>query len=318
MRRPIAAVREAGWLDVGDGHRIFWEEAGNPHGVPALILHGGPGSGCSEAMRGFFDPARYRIIAFDQRNAGRSLPSAAEPEVDLSRNTTWHLVEDIDVLRAARGVDRWVLYGSSWGVTLGLAYAQAYPQRVRGAVFAGITTTRQSEIDWLYLGLGRILPEAWRAFRAGVAASVPDEELVAAYNTLMFSADPVVRERAALDFHLWEGAMLLAERGGEWPARWNDARYRLQRGRIVTHYFRHQAWLRDGQLLAEMHRLDGIPAVLVQGMDDPQAPAETAHAVAAAWAGSRLQLVAAAGHATSDDAMGRAIRSALEDMLDAD
>ena len=308
---PVGEARDSGWLEVGDGHALYWEEAGNPEGVPALILHGGPGSGFSATTRRFFDPDRYRIVAFDQRNAGRSRPSAAEPDVDLSTNTTWHLVADIERLRRSFGVERWVLYGSSWGVTLGLAYAEAHPDRVQAAVFAGVTTTRQSEMDWLYHGLREVLPEQWLAFRAGAPGAVADDELVAAYNALMFDDDPAVREKAARDFHLWEGAMVLAEAGGRWPVQWDDPAYRLQRGRIVTHYFRHAAWLAEGQLLAGAGRLAGIPAVLVQGMLDPQGPPHTAEELAAAWLGAELTLIGNEGHATSGIGMSDAIVAAL-------
>ncbi len=307
----LARVRDSGWLAVGDGHELYWEESGNPDGIPALVLHGGPGSGFSASARRLFDPARYWIIAFDQRNAGRSRPSAADQTVNLTTNTTWHLVEDIERLRVFFGVERWVLYGSSWGVTLGLAYAETYPERVKAAVFAGITTTRQSEIDWLYRGLRTLLPAQWAAFRAG-APNAAEAGLVAAYGDLMFDPDPTVREKAALDFHLWEGAMLLAEPGGKWPGQWDDPGYRLQRGRIVTHYFRHAAWLEDGQLLANAQRLAGIPAVLVQGMDDPQAPARTARELAAAWPGAELKLIDKGGHATSGEGMHAAIVAALD------
>jgi proline iminopeptidase len=307
----LAGVRDSGWLVVGDGHELYWEESGNLNGIPALILHGGPGSGFSTSARRLFDPARYRIIAFDQRSAGRSRPSAADPAVDLATNTTWHLVGDIERLRTFFEVERWVLYGASWGVTLGLAYAEAHPERVAAAVFAGVTTTRQREIDWLYVGLREHLPEQWATFRAG-APQAEDDELVAAYGDLMFDTDPAVRERAALDFHLWEGAMVLAEPGGKWPVQWDNPAFRLQRGRIVTHYFRHAAWLEDGQLLADAERLAAIPAVLVQGMNDPQAPAHTAQELAAAWPGAQLKLIEDGGHATSGDGMRAAIIAALD------
>lgn len=309
---PVGEARDSGWLAVGDGHELYWEEAGDPEGVPALILHGGPGSGFSATTRRFFDPDRYRIIGFDQRNAGRSRPSAAEPAVDLTTNTTWHLVDDIERLRVFLGVERWVLYGASWGVTLGLAYAETHPERVRAAVFAGVTTTRQSEIDWLYHRLRELLPEQWAAFRAGAPVGAADDDLVAGYNALMFDQDPAVREQAARDFHLWEGAMVLAEPGGKWPVQWDDPAYRLQRGRIVTHYFRHAAWLEDGRLLAGAARLAGIPAVLVQGMDDPQAPPHTAKELAAAWPGAELRLIAGEGHAASGAGMSDAIVATLD------
>lgn len=308
---PVGKPHTSGWLEVGDGHALYWEEAGNPEGIPALILHGGPGSGFSATTRRFFDPERYRIIAFDQRNAGRSTPSAAEATVRLATNTTWHLVEDIVRLRVFFGVDSWVLYGSSWGVTLGLASAETYPEQVRAAVFAGVTTTRQNEIDWLYLGLREDLPEAWARFRAG-APHAAETGLVAAYGDLMFDPDPAVQHRAALDFHLWEGAMVLAEPEGRWPAQWDDPKYRLQRGRIVTHYFRHAAWLAGGQLLSGAGRLDGIPVILVQGINDPQAPPHTAQELARVWPGAELRLVGSEGHATSGARMSGAIVAALD------
>lgn len=309
---PVGAPVATGRLPVGDGHELYWEEAGNPDGVPALILHGGPGSGFSASARRFFDPARYRIIGFDQRNAGQSRPSAAESGADLSANTTQHLVEDIERLRAFFGVEQWVLYGGSWGVTLGLAYAETWPERVRAAVFTGITTTRKSEIDWLYHGLQALLPEAWQAFRAGAPAWAADDELVAGYAALMFDEDADVQMKAARDFHLWEGATVLSEPGGRWPVQWDDPDHRLQRGRIVTHYFRHGAWLEEGQLLANAGRLAGIPAVLVQGAVDPQAPLHTAEELAAAWPGAELRVIGGEGHSTGGDGMEAAIIAALD------
>lgn len=306
-------MARSGWLDVGDGQEIWWEETGAPDGIPALILHGGPGSGSSESLRDFFDPKRFRIVRFDQRQCGRSRPHAGADWIDMAVNTTWHLVEDIARLRAHLEFGRIVLYGQSWGVTLGLAYAQRYPETVRAAVFAGITTTRQTEIDWLYRGLGALLPEAYAAFRAGAGDGVDESDLLAAYHARLMSPVAAIRERAALDFHLWEGAMLLAEPGGRWPVRWDDPAYRLCRARIVTHYFVHGAWLEEGQLLAGLDKMRAIPAVLVQGMDDPQAPAETAMAVAAAWPGARLEAIEGVGHTTSGARMAEAIRRALND-----
>lgn len=301
-----------GRLDVGDGHALFWLEAGAPDGVPALVLHGGPGSGLSPSLRRFFDPARYNIISFDQRNAGWSLPSAAEPDVDLSTNTTAHLVADIERLRTYFGVERWVLFGVSWGVTLGLAYAEQYPERVRAAVFAGVTTTRRSEIDWLYRRIAPLLPEEWARFRAGVPAAVPDEGLLAAYNDLMFDVDPGVRDRAARDFHDWDNASVSANPQAGRPSDGVDPARMLSRGRIVTHYFRHAAWLEEGELLAGAGKLAGIPGALVQGRLDLQGPLLTAWELAKAWPGSELVVIDGAGHSSGDDGMGEAIKAALD------
>lgn len=314
---PESEARAQGSMMLGKGQSIFWEEAGNPAGIPALILHGGPGSGSSPSTRRFFNPEAYRILSFDQRNCGRSKPYAGEPEVDLSANTTAHLVGDIERLRAWFGIERLVIYGASWGTTLALAYAETHPEHVDAMVLQGVTMTRQSEIDWLYQGLGARLPEAYAAFRAGAPAGTADSDLVAAYNALMFDPDPEVRHKAALDFHRWEGAMLLAEPGGAWPARWDDPKYRLARGRIVTHYFRHGGFLEDGKLLAGAHRLNGIEGILIQGRDDPQAPSETAEALAAAWPGATLQLIDGAGHSSGHAAIGEAIAAALDALAEA-
>ncbi len=310
-----ASVRRSGWLPVGDGHQLYWEDAGNPDGVPALILHGGPGSGFSASARRFFDPRRYRVIGFDQRNAGRSTPSAAEADVDLSTNTTAHLVADIERLRLHFGVDRWVIHGSSWGATLGLAYAEAHPERVRAMALAGVTTTRRSEIDWLYRGLAPLFPAEWERFRAGVPAGTPEDGMIAAYHALLFDADPLVRERAARAFHDWDHASASVNAQAGRPSDRADPRYMLARGRIVTHYFRHGAWLEEGQLLQAADRLAGIPGVLVQGRLDLQGPLVTAWELARAWPGARLVVVEGAGHSTGDDGMAEAIVAALDSIV---
>lgn len=309
---PVTEPVARGWLDVGDGHELYWEEAGARDGVPALILHGGPGSGFSPTTRRFFDPDRYRIIGFDQRNAGRSRPSAAEPDVDLSTNTTAHLVGDIERLRAHFGVERWVIFGMSWGTTLGLAYAEQHPQRVRAMVFAGVTTTRRSEIDWLYRRMAPLLPEEWERFRAGVPTGTPDEALVGAYNDLMFDANPEVRAKAARDFHDWDNAAVSANQQRGRPSDGADPARMLSRGRIVTHYFRHAAWLEEGALLAGAGALAGIPGVLVQGRMDLQGPLLTAWELSRAWPGARLEVIDGAGHSSGDAGMTEAIVAALD------
>lgn len=306
---PIAEPHASGLLDVGDGNRIWWEEAGSPSGVPALVLHGGPGSGLSTSTRRFFDPARYRIVSYDQRGCGRSTPHAADEGVDFSVNTTAHLVADIEVLRRHLGVERWVIYGSSWGSTLGLAYAQAFPDRVAAMVLAGVTTTRRSEIDWLYGGLAPLFPVEWERFSAGGGGAV---DLIAAYNDLLFDPDPAVRLKAARDFHDWDGASLSTDPGSTPPAQWADDRYVLARARICTHFFRHAAWLEEGALLRDAGRLAGIPGVLIQGRLDLQGPLVTAWELSKAWPGVELQVVGGAGHSTGDPGMGEAIRRALD------
>jgi proline iminopeptidase len=309
---PVTEPLEGGLLEVGDGQRIYWEVSGNPAGQPALILHGGPGSGSSPSTRRHFDPQRYRIVSFDQRGCGRSLPHASGEGVDFSVNTTAHLIGDIERLRVHLGVERWLIYGASWGSTLGLAYAEAYPARVRAMVLAGVTTTRRSEIDWLYRGMAPLLPAQWERFRAGVPAGTKDRDLVAAYGDLLFDPDPAVRAKAARDFHDWDTAGVSTDPNAERPARWSDPAYVLARARIVTHYFRHGAWLEEGALLAGAAALSSIPGVMVQGRLDLQGPLVTAWELSKAWPDARLVVVEGAGHSSSDAGMGEAIVAALD------
>lgn len=305
---PFAEPHASGFLDVGDGNAIWWEEAGNPAGIPALVVHGGPGSGLSASARSLFDPSVYRIVSYDQRGCGKSRPHAADEGVDFSFNTTAHLVADIERLRLHLGVERWVLHGGSWGSTIIVAYAEAHPERVRAVVLAGITTTRRREIDWLYGGLGRFFPAEFEQFRANGGGA---GDLMAAYNNLLFDANPAVRLKAARDFHAWDGVAISSDPNATPPVRWSDERYILARARICTHYFRHAAWLAEGALLADAHRLAGIPAVLIQGRLDMQGPLLTAWELHKAWPGSELQVIGGAGHSTGDPGMGEAIAAAL-------
>ena len=193
---PPIEPYDHGLLDVGDGNLVYWETCGNPAGKPALVVHGGPGSGCGPGSRRYFDPERYRIVLFDQRGCGRSLPHASDPAVDLSANTTHHLIADMERLREQLGIERWLLYGGSWGSTLILAYAERYPERVSEVVILGVTMTRRSDIDWLYRGVGRFFPADWDRFRRGVPEADRDGDLVAAYARLLESPDADVRARA--------------------------------------------------------------------------------------------------------------------------
>src|SRR6266511_3886593 len=198
-------------LDVGDGQQVYWEACGDPNGKPAVVLHGGPGSGCTRGLRRYFDPGAYRIVLFDQRGAGRSVPHAGDPTVDLTTNTTPRLIADIELLRAHLGVERWLVFGVSWGATLALAYAARHPQRVTEVVLAPVTMTRPAEIHWLYHGVGRFFPEEWARFRDGVPVGERDGDLVAAYHRLLNQPDPAVREKAARDWCAWEDAVVSLE-----------------------------------------------------------------------------------------------------------
>lgn len=275
------------------------------------MVHGGPGSGRPRGAHKLFDPAVFQVILFDQRGCGDSLPNAADPGVDMSVNTTEHLLADMELLREHLGVDRWLLYGGSWGSTLILAYAERHPERVSGIVLAGITMSRSLEIDWLYHGLRLLLPVEWERFRAGVPADQRDGNLVEAYRRLMESPDPAVREAAAQEWCAWEDAAIAHETLGS-PGQYSgkpDAA-RLAFVRICTHYFAHGAWLEDGQLLRDAHRLNGIHGVLIHGRLDLSAPLRTAWELAQSWPDAELIVIDDAGH-TGSPAFGDALRAAV-------
>jgi proline iminopeptidase len=281
-----------GMLDVGDGQLVHWEISGNPAGKPAVLLHGGPGSGSHPGMRGVFDPTAYRIVQFDQRGCGRSTPSVSDLATDLATNTTHHLITDMEVLREQLGIERWLVSGVSWGVTLGLAYSERHPERVTELLFMSVTLTRPSDVHWLYHEAGRFFPEEWQRFRAGVPADQRDGDLVAAYNVLLNKErDPAVRARAAMDWCAWEDAVVSLEDGWKPSQRFKDPAYRMTFARLCAHYFSHTAWLEDDALLRNAHRLAGIPGVVVHGSFDIQGPAEMAWLLAQAWPDARLHLV---------------------------
>lgn len=309
---PEIEPYQHGMLPVGDGHVLYWEACGNPAGKQVIVLHGGPGSGCTPGMRRFFNPASYHIILFDQRNCGRSLPHGSDPSVDLSTNTTHHLVTDIEALRCHLGIDRWLVYGQSWGSTLALAYAQSHPDRITEIILAGVTTTRRSEIDWLYRGMAPLFPEQWSRFRAGVPEAERDNDLVEAYYRLLNNPDPEVRAQAAQNWHDWEAASISIDPAAKPSARWLQPDYRMARARIITHYFHHNAWLVDQQLLRKAGVLREIPGILIQGRLDLSAPLVTAWELAQVWPGSELVIVQGAGHSTGDPGMPEAIINATD------
>jgi proline iminopeptidase len=309
---PEIEPYDHGLLDVGEGNRIYWEVCGNPEGKPAVVLHGGPGSGCSTGARRFFDPDAYRIVLFDQRGCGRSTPPASDLGTDLSVNTTQHLLGDIEHLRQQLAIDRWLIFGGSWGSTLGLAYAERNPQRVTEIVLVGVTMTRRSEIDWLYRGVAPLFPERWARFQEGVPERERDGDLVEAYHRLLHDPDPSVRAKAAKDWHDWEAASLSVDPNATPPPQWSEPEFRMARARIVTHYFRHDAWLEDGILLRQADALAGIPGVLVQGRLDLGGPLATAWELAQAWPDGELVIVGGAGHSSADPGMGEAVIAATD------
>lgn len=309
---PAAAPYERGMLDVGDGHCIYWETCGNPAGKPALVLHGGPGSGCSSSWTGYFDPERYRIVLFDQRGAGRSTPHASQANIDLSTNTTHHLLSDIEKVRQHLGIERWLLLGASWGSTLGLAYAEQHPERVTEMVLAGIATTTPWEVDWITRGVGAFFPEAWARFRDGVPAAERNGSLVEAYHRLLMHPDPAIHERAARDWCDWEIAIVATHPGGKPNPRYENAAFRLGFARLVTHYWRHHAWLADGVLVRDAKQLSKIPGVLIHGRQDLCNPLITPWRLAQNWPGSELILVDEAGHDAGHPGMKGAIVAATD------
>jgi proline iminopeptidase len=289
-------------LDVGDGNRLYWEACGNPEGKPAVVLHGGPGSGFSPTFRRFFDPEAYRIILFDQRNCERSMPPASDPATDLTANTTAHLVADIERLREAQGIERWLVFGGSWGSTLGLAYAEAHPERVTEIVLFGVTTGRHSEFDWLFRGgVAPLFPAQWQALVDGLSEADRAGDVVDGYHRLLNDPDPDVRARAAHAWCLWESAT------PAWPptdglsGAFADPEYAYAFARLVVHYARTYAWLEDGALLRGARVLAGIPGILVNGRFDLQAPLENAWLLQRAWPGAELVVVDDAGHGFSSE-----------------
>ena len=292
---PVEPYRR-GCLSVTGGHEIYYEECGNANGEPVLLVHGGPGGGSSPTMRRYHDPARTRIILFDQRGCGRSTPHAG-----LAHNTTWQLIEDMERLRALLGVERWQLFGGSWGSTLSLAYAQAHPERVTALILRGIFLARQAEIDWFYKdGANWLFPEAYEDFLRPIPRS-ERADIVRAYYQRLTGTDQTVRREAARAWSRWEGATLSLMPDGQRLQRFANDSYALAFARIECHYFvNHSFFEIDGQLLRDAYRLANIPGIIVQGRYDVVTPARSAFDLKAAWPRAALRLVADAGHAMTE------------------
>jgi proline iminopeptidase len=295
---PELEPYDHGMLDVGEGNLVYWETCGNPEGKPAVVLHGGPGSGSVAWHRRLFDPGGYRIVLFDQRNCGRSTPHAGRPDTDLASNTTANLIADIERLREHLDVDRWLVLGGSWGSTLALAYAEAHSDRVSEIVLFGVTTGRHSEFDWTFRGgLARFFPQEWDALVAALPPAARNGDVVEAYHELLNDSDPAVRRRAIAAWCLWESATPAWPPTGELSERFKDPDYALAFARIVTHYVRNNAWLEDGALLRGAGALASIPGVLVNGRFDFQAPISNAWELMRVWPRAELVVVDEAGHA---------------------
>ena len=295
MRRtlyPAIEPNSTGKLAVGDGHELYYEESGNPAGKPVVFLHGGPGGGCTARMRQFFNPEVYRIVLFDQRGAGKSRPHAS-----IDANTTWDLVDDIEKLRQRLRIERWQVFGGSWGSTLALAYAETHPGRVTELVLRGIFMLRKKEIDWFYQqGVSEIFPDRWQHF----LAPVPEEErgdLLHAYHRRLTGNDEQTRLRAAKAWSVWEGSTSTLLPSAEVRKTFEEDKMALSMARIECHYFVNGGFMDDGQLLRNVDRIRHIPGVIVQGRYDVVCPAVSAWELSEAWPEADLKIVPDAGHA---------------------
>ncbi len=292
---PPIEPYESGHLDVGDGHSVYWEICGNPDGIPAVFLHGGPGAGCSVDHRRLFDPERYRVLLFDQRGCGRSKPHAG-----LEANTTWHLVADIERFREMIGVEQWLVFGGSWGSCLALAYAETHPERVSELILRGIFTLRRDELRWFYQeGASWVFPDLWE----GYLAPIPQAErgdMMAAYRKRLTAPDRATQVEAARAWSLWEGQALTLLPDEKLKAQHGDDDFALAVARIENHYFVNEGFFEEGQLIAGAHRLKDIPGVIVQGRYDICTPARTAWDLHKAWPQARFVVVPDAGHAYSE------------------
>ncbi|WOK38029.1 prolyl aminopeptidase [Sphingomonas sp. C3-2] len=288
---PIEPYR-SGHLDTGDGHSVYWEQCGNPDGIPVVFLHGGPGAGCSPQHRRLFDPARYNIMLFDQRGCGRSRPHA-----ELENNTTWHLVADIERLRDMAGAEQWLVFGGSWGSSLALAYAETHPERTSGLILRGIFTVRQSEIDWYYQeGASWLFPDLWEGFLAPIAED-ERHDLVGAYRRRLTHDDPAVRIEAARAWSRWEGSTIKLVPDAALIDSFTGDEFAIAFARIENHYFVHKGWLEDEQLIRNAHRLKDIPGVIIQGRYDAATPPRTAWDLHRAWPEAAFHMIGDAGHA---------------------
>ncbi len=293
-------------LDVGDSHRIYVEQCGNPEGLPVIVLHGGPGGGCSPAMRRYFDPRVYRIILFDQRGCGRSRPHAS-----VEANTTWHLVEDIERIRTLFGIDRWYVFGGSWGATLALVYAQTHPERARHLILRGVFTMTQAELDWFYGGgAGKFWPETWERFVSPIPEKERDD-LIAAYHRRLFCGDVSAEMRYGRSWSAWENALASIHSSG--TSGESPGEYARAFARLENHYFVNGGFLEeDGQILNRMDRIAKIPGIVVQGRYDMICPPSAAWEITAKWPLGELRMVRNAGHALSEPGISAELVRAMD------
>jgi proline iminopeptidase len=299
---------DSGMLDVDSRHRLYYEQCGNPQGKPVVLLHGGPGAGCSAKMRRFHDPKHYRIVLFDQRGSGRSTPHA-----DLVDNTTWDLVADIERLREHLGIERWQVFGGSWGSTLALAYAEAHPRRVTELVLRGIFMLRRWELEWFYQqGANRLFPDAWEQYLAAIP-EVERGDLISAYNRRLTSPDEATRLSAARAWSVWEASTSLLLQDEAFIEGHRDPHFALSFARIESHYFVHGGFFDvEDQLLRDAHRLAGIPGAIVHGRYDVVCPVQNAWELHKAWPGSKLLISPSAGHSAYEPENAAALVEATD------
>lgn len=305
---PMVQPFDHAMLDVGDGHTLYYEQCGNPDGIPVIVLHGGPGGGCSPGMRRFFNPAVYRVILFDQRGCGRSTPHA-----NVENNTSYHLIDDIERIRKLLNIEKWILFGGSWGSTLALLYAQAHPDRVMNLVLRGIFLMTQRELDWFYEGgAARFFPDAWETF----IADIPEDErgnIIQAFHKRLFGTSETFQTPFARAWTDWEGGLATLERretSGSAPAN-----YARAFARIENHYFFNKGFLKEGdEILANLDKIADIPGSIVQGRYDMICPPETAYNLHQNWPASRIHIVPDAGHSLSESGVTARLVAIMNDL----
>ena len=304
---PEIEAYDSGFLDTGDGHSVYWERAGTKGAKPAVFLHGGPGGGISPSHRRLFDPALYDVLLFDQRGCGRSTPNAS-----LDNNTTWHLVADIEGLREMMGVEKWQVFGGSWGSTLALAYAETHPERVSELVLRGIYTLTRAELAWYYqFGVSEMFPDKWERF----CAPIPEDErhdMMGAYRRRLTGSDREKQVEAAIAWSSWEGQTITLLPEPETSDRFAEADFAIAFARIENHYFVHGGWLEEGQLLRDAHKLRDIPGTIVHGRYDMPCPAKYAWQLHKAWPRADFRLIEGAGHAYSEPGILDALIAATD------
>ncbi|QPZ37646.1 prolyl aminopeptidase [Paramicrobacterium chengjingii] len=301
-----------GLLDVGDGQRVYWETSGNPDGKPVVFVHGGPGGATNPEHRRVFDPEKYNIVLFDQRGCGKSTPHVSEPEADLTHNTTWKLVADMETLRDTLNIEKWQVFGGSWGSTLALAYAETHPDHVTELVLRGIFTLRQQEIDWFYEGgAAALFPDLWERFVEPVALQ-DRNHMVQAYAELLADPDPEVHVPAARAWSEWESSTITLRRDESKVASFTEPAFATAFARIENHYFMNRGWFEEGQLIRDAGKLSDIPGVIVQGRYDVCTPPMTAWELHRAWPEADLQIIPDAGHAFDEPGILSALIEATD------